>query len=99
MKDRVKVEDKHVTAALLVIKETLAKRIRQHGPGAYAGPHEGLGIVTEEYFELVEAVRSNVSGQVEREYLDLTIAGLFGLASLYATWEAEAHKKAREVGR
>jgi len=45
---------------------------RTYGPPASA--HEMLGVIAEEYAELIEAVRSGKSGGVEWEALDLAAA-------------------------
>lgn len=42
--------------------------------GAPASAHEMLGVIAEEYAELIEAVRSGKSGGVEWEALDLAAA-------------------------
>lgn len=46
----------------------------RYGPPASA--HEMLGVIAEEYAELIEAVRSGKSGGVEWEALDLAAAAI-----------------------
>ena len=59
-----------------VISDDLCSRIatadRIYGPPASA--HEMLGVIAEEYAELIEAVRSGKIGSVEWEALDLAAA-------------------------
>ena len=84
MNERIPVP-KHIIAG--VSKEILRKlgeRLKQHGPGSFIGPHEILGIITEEYDELIDAVRDNDYGQVEKELVDIAVGCLFGVASLRA---------------
>lgn len=58
------------------VSDDLCSRIatadRIYGPPASA--HEMLGVIAEEYAELIEAVRSGKSGGVEWEALDLAAA-------------------------
>lgn len=39
--------------------------------GPFASSHEGLGVLTEEYHELVEAIRSNKSESIREEALQV----------------------------
>ena len=39
--------------------------------GPFASTHEGLGVLTEEYQELIEAIRSNDLKAVEREAIQV----------------------------
>ena len=70
---------------LEVLGPALLKRVHKHGPGAYAGPHETLGILQEEFWELQEAVKRNDAGDVWGELLDIAVGAVFGMASLYVT--------------
>jgi len=55
--------------------EMLAKQ----GRHTFASSHEGLGICTEEYEELIAAVRSNDGARVQEEAMNLAF-GAFWLA-------------------
>jgi NTP pyrophosphatase (non-canonical NTP hydrolase) len=44
--------------------------------GPYTSSHEALGVITEEYQELVDAVRANDLGAIRREALQLGAAAL-----------------------
>lgn len=71
-------------------KEHLERRLEQHGPGEYASTHESLGIVTEEYYELIDAVKANDSEAVVKELQDIATACLVGIATYYnvnQNWE------------
>lgn len=83
---RVEVSDKEIEKVFTddLIKQ-LTKKLKKHGNGAYHGPHESLGITTEEFWELVEAVKSNNIDDVESELFDVAIACLWGVASLRTT--------------
>lgn len=95
MNTRVKVEKFFIDVAQHDIRAKLEQRLQQHGPGSYIGPHEGLGILTEEYDELIDAVRSNDRAQVEKELIDIAVGALFGVASLRANSVAEVVTSAR----
>ena len=60
----------------------LHKRMVEKGHGTMASSHEILGIVTEEYFELVEAVRMNRLDGVTSELKDIAVACIFGIACI-----------------
>lgn len=59
----------------------LDRRLHKHGPGIYASSHETLGIVTEEYLELIEAAKANNHADFRAELFDLAVAALFGVVS------------------
>jgi NTP pyrophosphatase (non-canonical NTP hydrolase) len=58
------------------------KRLATKGSGAFVGPHEILGIVAEEYDELLEAVRSDNQGEIYYELLDIAVAAVIGMCSM-----------------
>lgn len=66
------------SSALIVAKETLnervAERLKQKGKGVLLSIHEILGIVTEEYSELVTSVQTNNWDEVYNELLDIEVA-------------------------
>jgi hypothetical protein len=47
----------------------------------FISTHEGLGVLTEEYHELIEAVRSNDHQKVCKEAIDVAVTAAFILAS------------------
>jgi NTP pyrophosphatase (non-canonical NTP hydrolase) len=66
----------------------LYERLKEKGWGSYSGRHEILGILTEEFWELVEAVKSQpISGSknsVREELIDLAVGAIFGVACIDA---------------
>ena len=63
--------------------EHVKHRLAKHGHGAHASPHEILGVITEEYQELVEAVRDDDNPQrFVDELFDIGVACIFGVASM-----------------
>jgi len=62
--------------------EKLEFRLREKGMGTSASRHEILGVLTEEFKELTDAVQSNVIEDFEAELLDLMVGAYWGLASI-----------------
>jgi hypothetical protein len=79
---RPQVTDETLTAALEQVVHSVGERLKLKGHGAFVSHHEGLGIVTEEYHELVEAVRGNDPVDVANEAMDVAVGAIFIVASL-----------------
>jgi hypothetical protein len=62
--------------------------IKKQGDGAFVGPHEALGVLTEEYHELVNAARSNVGPEYYGEVMDVAVTCVFEIASTLARAQA-----------
>ena len=60
----------------------LKYRLEQKGYHSFASTHEILGIITEEYHELVDAQKSNNISEIRHELLDVAVACLFGVACI-----------------
>jgi hypothetical protein len=60
------------------IDVAIAKRGGRH---AYASKHEALGIITEEYQELINAITLNDDVLVLTELMDVAVAATWALAS------------------
>ena len=80
---RLQVTQAELEAAILQVVSGLSKRLAKHGRGAYVSDHEALGVIAEEYHELVDAARSNEDGRVrfDEECMAVAIACLFATAS------------------
>ena len=50
--------------------------------GAIVSPHEALGVVAEEYHELIDAIRDNDRDETLRELWDLGVGALAAFYSL-----------------
>ena len=85
---RIPLSQQILTLVSSLYNEHLAKCIAKHSNGAYVSRHEILGTVTEEYHELIEAVRSGqidgAKNSVCSELLDMAVACLFGVACIKA---------------
>jgi len=76
------VGESDIALALSAISANLDRRLLKHGYGAYASPHEILGVIAEEYDELKDAVRSNVDADTAAEIIDIAVGCVFGVASM-----------------
>ena len=89
--ERPQVNDASLLQAIENLTVGMGQRIEEKGRGAFTSNHEMLGIIAEEYHELIEAVRQNDPVDVANELSDIAVACLFSLASMF---EAEAQLKA-----
>lgn len=94
--ERPQVSDQILLNAVEALTVNLGRKIEKHGRGAYVGPHETLGIVAEEYHELIEAVKQNDPVDVANELMDVAVACLFGVASMMEK-EERLRKAAEEL--
>ena len=78
---RMKVRQATIDAAMQEFRAMLTKQIEAKGDVAWASSHETLGVVTEEYTELVSAIRENHLPAVKNELLDIMVAAFWGIAS------------------
>lgn len=72
---RVTVEDLEFACRELL--QATKARIAKHGDLTFAGDHDGLGVTTEEFWELVQAVQSNNPVNVKKEAMDVAVCGLW----------------------
>lgn len=73
-----------IDAAIAEVRGKLIERLAEKGWGTFASSHETLGIIAEEYDELLEAVRGNDLMEVDAELKDLAVAAILGMASITA---------------
>jgi NTP pyrophosphatase (non-canonical NTP hydrolase) len=79
--DRKQILPDVVDSAIEIVKRKIHVKLKEKGPHAMASIHEILGIVTEEYDELIAAVRSDSHEAVMSECEDVAVAAIFGLMS------------------
>jgi NTP pyrophosphatase (non-canonical NTP hydrolase) len=77
---RVDATDK-VDEVFKLIRSVLERRLKEKGTDSYASTHECLGILTEEYYELVDAVQSNDGEGFESEMIDVAVAAIWSICS------------------
>ena len=81
--DRPEVEQDIVQITLDRLNDKLTHRLHHKGRAAWISTHEIKGIVDEEMDELKDACHRNDILDFEEELLDVAVAAVFGLASLY----------------
>jgi phosphoribosyl-ATP pyrophosphohydrolase len=78
---RNRIDTDTVNSVLEIIREKILSKLIEKGPHSLCSIHEILGVVTEEYTELVLAVQSNDHGHVMAECEDIAVGAIFGLMS------------------
>jgi hypothetical protein len=82
--DRVQITDKQIDDAIERVDWMLGMSLKEKGHGTFASTHEILGMATEEYNELKEAVHNKDYGNIEEEIIDLAVGCVFALACIRA---------------
>jgi hypothetical protein len=83
--ERRRMTPADITAILDAIHVFIHDKITQKGDGVFRSRHEILGVVAEEYDELINAVRmSEDLYHVEHELMDVACACLLGAACIKA---------------
>jgi NTP pyrophosphatase (non-canonical NTP hydrolase) len=80
--NRQVVEFEAKKAVMDDFRRMLGHRIVEKGDKTFASRHEVLGVLTEEFQELVDAVKSNSMDSFEAELLDIMVGAFWGLCSL-----------------
>jgi len=76
---RPEFSDLSIENAINSVKTWIKMRLQQKGRGVFVSSHEILGILTEEFQELKEAVRSNVYDKIQVELLDIAVGCILGI--------------------
>lgn len=84
-----------IDQTILQIQNQLQKSLNKHGLGLPFSYHEVLGAITEEYQELIEAIRDGDSDNVESEMADVAVAAIWGLLA-FAQNRLDATSKKQE---
>ncbi len=79
--ERFEVSDYILEAAFARVETMMQKRLKQKGRLCYVSTHEALGVITEEYFEFVDAVKANDLDEFEKEVIDIAVGAVFACAS------------------
>lgn len=81
---RIKVPLNKIDHAKYLIGEALIARLKEKGYGRFSSRHEVQGIIDEEWFELLDALKTNDMEKYKKELIDLAVACHFGLACIEA---------------
>lgn len=82
--EQLQVESEMV-GALADIHHKAIENNRHPMKGPFSSPHSALGVITEEFWEFVGAVRSNDRRQLQKEALDIAAA----CVCILAQWKLE----------
>jgi hypothetical protein len=77
------VTQDEIRSVIKIVERILLMRYAEKGFHKAASKHEVLGIITEEYHELIEAIHSNSKHDIAHELIDGAVSHLHGLISLY----------------
>ena len=64
------------------VLQSLNKRLIEKGRGSFSSRHEVLGICTEEYEELIDAIQKGDLSNVKDELIDLAVACILGITCI-----------------
>lgn len=78
--EREQITAENLNLALKESESHLIRTLERKGDGTFASTHEVLGVVTEEFHELVEAIEQNDVFKTKLELLDLATACVFAVA-------------------
>lgn len=81
---RQRITEEQLEGARNVIRDWLRHRLDEKGCGALLSRHEILGVITEEYIELIEAVKFKSLTEVKAELRDMAVGCIFGIACIDA---------------
>ena len=75
---RTQINNDQVNWGIDDLIKKLYQRLEQKGWGTFSSSHEILGVIAEEYKELIDAVHENNLDNVKKELLDIAVGSLFG---------------------
>lgn len=81
---RPEITDPQLSLAIAVFEQELRRHFAMKGPGSLVSTHEVAGVVTEEYHEMLAALRENDPDHFRSELLDVAVGCVFGVACLDA---------------
>jgi len=82
MKHRPRITKIPRDNAIEELADKLESRMKEKGSQAFVSSHEILGIITEEFDELKDAVRLNIHSDVKKELMDIAVGAIFGIACI-----------------
>ena len=78
------ITDADLERVIQVVVRKLEFRMKEKGRGAFVSSHEIMGIVSEEYDEMKEAVQENDHNKLFDELADIAVGSIKGMASMQA---------------
>lgn len=81
---RVLVTNEHFALSSALYGKELDRQLKLKGCLSFTSSHEVLGIIAEEYTELIDAVKQNDMEAVLQELVHIGVASQFAVASIMA---------------
>lgn len=94
--ERTKVDSATITKCISEFVQELGVQLQCKGDLGFISSHETLGVITEEYYELCEAVHENNEKRIVNELMDVVIAAFFGYATLIQNEKNEMEKNTND---
>jgi len=79
---REQVSEGEIIEAFKALEAKLDLRLIQKSSQTFVSRHEILGMITEEYTELIEAVHGGDRIRIREELLDVAVGAVFSIACL-----------------
>lgn len=79
---RKQITKDDINQAIDVVIKKMFERLDEKGYGALRSRHEILGVVAEEFYELINAVTYDGLTRVSDELLDIAVACILGIACI-----------------
>ena len=77
--EKEKIELDRVAEIIEEVTHHLIHALNKFNWDKIASSHEALGIITEEYYELIEAIKNNNDVATRSELIDIAVAAIFGI--------------------
>lgn len=82
--NRPQISELQIQQVVANFEMALRERLQQKGHGAFVSTHEIVGVVAEEYDEMMDALRQNNRPNFRSELLDVAVGCVFGVACVDA---------------
>lgn len=88
---KIVVADERIADARDFVKKKMEMRIAKKGQFSHASRHESLGLIAEEYWELIEAIKGNDDEEILHELADVAVGCIWAIASMMEKEEFAKH--------
>ena len=78
---RPQIKPNDLEYTINIVNNKAIERLNKKGWGIYISKHEALGIIAEEYQELIESIRDDNTDNFYEECLDIAVAAILAIAS------------------
>lgn len=83
--NRKKIDERLVNGTMDQLQRRISEKLKQRGDHSFASRHEILGLITEEYHELVDAIKLDTTAYrrfIRNELFDIAITCVWGILSI-----------------